>query len=530
MTRCHISYALLLGLLPGIATAQQEGAPPAKAEPPAEPPAEQPVIVDEPRTIDPSTLMPDALAVRSTVKFEGDSLLEMAEWFAKEHQLTVLFDKRSMDEIGVPLGEPVYDRLQDEPLYFLLGRLKLLGLAWYYEDGLVRITTQEAAEDRQSTTPFNLGDLLDAGLDREVIADVIISTVAADTWAENGGGEADIQWLGDVMFVRQTSQQHRRIAGLLAALRKHGRRTFTFDPPQHVELRKKLDEPMTIRLDQTPLVVAVEKLAAAAKVDIRLDMSGLRDLGVREREPVSLDLEQRSLRTVLHVAFHELGLTWILRDGVLLITSEEKATSLLKTAVYDVRDLCQNESEGEALMSAIHSQMPAGWAQNGAGEAEMRFARDGALVVSQNEAGHETLLSLLQRYRSALRMSKSRPEPKPDPNELLTHYYRLPREVAEGLAPVVPTLIAPGTWRSDKQPDAVGEIILIASEDEVEYRKDGTGRVIPHSVLIVGQTRAAHEKLVELIGKVRRGDMAVTQGAEGFGGGGQGGGFGGGFF
>src|SRR5690606_3053192 len=204
----------------------------------------------------------------------------------------------------------------------------------------------------------------DAGYTRDDISDTIIATIDSDSWSENGGGDSDIQWLGDVMFVRQTGESHRRLAGLLAALRKHGRRTFIFDPPQHIALRAKLDQPITLKLDQAPLVVAVQKIAEVAKADLRLDRQALKDLGPSEREPVSLDLEERQLRTVLQVALGNFKLTWMLRDGVLWVTSEEKASSLLKTAVYDVRDLCRDASEGEALMGAILSQMPTGWAEN----------------------------------------------------------------------------------------------------------------------------------------------------------------------
>ena len=218
---------------------------PLQAQDEAEPP-KPPEIADEPKTVDPATLMPAPLAAKGQVKFEGESLLEMSKWFATEHDLKVLFDRRALDEVGVPLGEPVYDQLDDEPLYLLLGRLKMLDLAWYYEDGLVRITSQRVAQSRATTVPYNLGDLIDAGYDRDAISEVILNTIDADSWAEHGGGTSEIQWLGDVMFVRQTGESHRRVMGLLTALRGHGKRTFIFDPPQHITLRDKLDQPISL--------------------------------------------------------------------------------------------------------------------------------------------------------------------------------------------------------------------------------------------------------------------------------------------
>jgi hypothetical protein len=300
-----------------------------------------------------------------------------------------------------------------------------------------------------------------------------------------------------------------------------------YDPLQHLAIRQKLDEPMSLQLDQTPLVLAAQKLAEAAGVDVRLDRQELDSRGIREREPVTLDLEGRTLRTVLGVALNDLELTWMLQDGVLWITSEELAETLLKTAVYDVRDLCRDAAEGEALTDAVYSQMPDNWAENGGGEAEIRFAKDGIMVVSQTEAGHEQLLSLLERYRTALRVSKPRAEDKPDPNELLTKYYRMPSEVALGLSRALPLLVSPESWKSDDQPEGVGTILVLASESEVIQRDKSPPMVVPQSVLIVEQTREIHEQIDDLIDKVRHGETEPAAGGQAHGGGG---GFGGGAF
>jgi hypothetical protein len=217
-----------------------------------------------------------------------------------------------------------------------------------------------------------------------------------------------------------------------------------------------------------------------------------------------------------------------MQDGVLWITSKEQADSLLKTAVYDVRDLCRDEAEGEALQDAILSQVPENWSENGGGQSEIRFAKNGVMVVSQNEAGHEKLLALLDRYRAALRVSKRRAEDKPDPNEVLTQYYRMPSEVAQGLFSALPHLVAPDSWRSKERPDAKGTIMLLPSDSEVTRSADKTPSVVPQAVLIVEQTRENHDKIAERIQKVRHGEAPAAMG--GASGGMGGGGFGGGAF
>lgn len=487
-------------------------------------------ITEGPATIDPVALLPKILAAPASVAFDGESLLEMASWFEKQHNLKMVFDRSALDELRIPLGEPVYDQLDNEPVYLLLNRLSMLDLAWYYDDGLIRVTTQEEAETLQRTVPYTLGDLLDEGFQRDAIYDSIISTIDAETWAENGGGEAELQWLGDVLFVRQTDETQRRVAGFFAALREYGRQTFILDPPKHIKLRDQLNQPVTIQLNQTPLVVAIEKLATVAEIDIRLDKNGIEELGIRAREPITVDLDQRSLRTVIEVAFGDLDLTWMLRDGVLWITPYQVAETEIKTAVYNVSDLARDASEGDALANAIFSQMmPGSWAENGGGESEITFAKAGLITVSQTEAGHEQLLSLLERYRKALSQSKPRKEKGSDPDEVLTHYYRLPEQVAVGLHRVLKDLVAADSWKSEQQTEAVATILIVPSDAEYQTKQKGEARVIPQSTLIIKQTRSAHEEIAELIEKIRRGDVPAKESSGGLGGGGSGS-FGGGFF
>ncbi|MEN1680160.1 MAG: hypothetical protein AAGJ46_11250 [Planctomycetota bacterium] len=532
MIRSSHLFALFF-LAPVGATAQDAAAPSGGEA--AQPAAAPPVIADEPMSIDPATLMPTPLAAPATVRFQGESLLEVAQWLTSQPGLTGVIDRAALDDFGVALGEPVYIELDDEPIYLLLDRLRVLGLAWFIEDGVVTITTQEEAETRLTTETYNLGDLLDAGYDRELIIDGVISTIAAETWAENGGGDAEIQWLGDVLFVSQTQPVQRQIAGLLKAIRKHGRRTFVYEPSAHAQIRTKLDQPITIRMRQTPLVVAVEKIGEAAGVAIGVNQSALDDFAIGQREPISVDLKRQSLRTVLRVALGGLELTAIPRDGMLTVTTEEEAETALKAAVYDVRDLCRDNDEGNALIDAIVRQVASStWAENGGGESELRFFKPGVLVASQTEANHRELLSLLEQYRQALTKSKPRTEPGPDPAEVLTRYYRLPQAMATDLRVQLPTLVAPRAWRSDKKPGAVGVIHALNSTDLVQVLKPNQPpRVAPHVTLIIRQTRAAHQEIERLIERVKSGDGPINppEGKQ-FGGGGGlgGGGFGGGYF
>lgn len=483
---------------------------------PDEEPPKIPEISDEPKTVDPADLVPKPLAVLATVEFNNSSLRELVTWL-EEQQLVVLLDNKALADEGISLGEPVSGHLDNAPIYLLLNRLSSLNLAWYMHDDILHITSTAALQERQSTEPYNVGDLLDDGYAADSLSEVITYGIAPDSWEENGGYGV-IQLLGDVLFVRQNDAQHREVRGLLAALRKHGRRTLTSDPPQHLALHEVLFSKVTVEFDDTPLETAIESLADQANADIRLDGPALRAIRIRDREPVSLQLSDRRLRTVLQVMLSDLELTWVLRDGVLWVTSREAADELLKTAVFDVRDLCRDFNEQQALETAITSQTTTNWEEQG-GLGTIYSPKAGTLVVRQTERSLDEVLDLLETYRTALRASKPRDRQADERKKVVTVYYQSQTQIAEDLERYLPRLLATDTWKTEAAPDAVGTILRIASTAEKKENQ-----TIERSVLAIRQTREVHDDIAKLILRVENGDPRSSGGGMG------GGGFGGGLF
>ena len=480
--------------------------------------ADKPVVTiqDEPINVDPASLMPDLLAKKATTTFENSSLREVVSWLRDEQKIAVLIDSGTLSRAGISLGEPVSDVLQDAPLYLLLNRLRALGLSWYVDDDILHITTLEAANERMSTKPYNVGDLLDKGYGSEDIVDAVSGSTGG-LWQDLDGEGGATEMLGDVLFVRQTDAQHLEVRGLLTALRKHGRRTLTLDPTIHQSLRAKLDENVNADFNDTPLESAVQQLATQVKADMRLDVPALREVRIRNREPVTLKLENRSLKTVLQVLLADLELTHILRDGVLWITSVDRADSLHKTAVYDVRDLCRNDDESSALVDALLNQTAGPWLDIDGDGGSILFPQPGTMIVRQTEQGLDEILSLLQTYRTAILASKPRDRDKDARQEVSTRYYQVHSAIADDLVKHLPQLVEPDSWQNDANQKATGTILRIRSTPE---KMDTI--LVERSVLVIRQTMAVHEQISELITRVEQGDPDLSQG--GFGGGGFGGG------
>lgn len=509
------------------------------ADEPEAPPSEQIVIPDEPRAIDPASIVPERLARRATVEFTDASLNDVVGWLREEQGISTLVETTELQSAGISLGEPVSEQLDDEPLYLLLNRLRSIGVAWSYQDDVVRLTTPDVVAERVRTQPYHAGDLFDAGYNPDELIDTVRSAVD-EPWGEVDGIGGDLQVLGDVLFVRQSERGQRKVAALLAALRNHGRRTFVLDEPQHFALREKLDTPVSVDWNNLPLVQAVGDLAQQTGARIRLDVAEFREHRVREREPVSLTLARQPLRVVLDVVLGPLELDWILSDGVLWITSADRAERSLKAAVFDVRDLSRDAEESEALLEAVTAQTNGPWEDTDGIGGTIVFPQPGTMVVLHTERELDAVLRLLEDYRTALRGSKRRTRTGEDPNEVVTRYYRLQARMAADVARTLPLRVQPGTWKDDDHPDAMGTVLQLASASELrdaqgkeivaadEQRQAGrSAMVVDYAVLIVEHTRAAHHEIAQFLEKVERGDARETTFT---GGGFGGGGFGGGFF
>ena len=533
---------LAIVLLPGVLLAQFAGNPTTSVHSgskQAKPKAARPNgPSDGPKTVDPAAFIPGPLAANATIEFTDAPLREIADWISKQQGMPVLVDKTGLSEEGLSAGEPVTDHLREEPIYLLLDRLRSLGLAWYVRDDILHITTVLVAEEHLSTKSYNVSDLFDSGYSPEVLIDTI-QQATYGPWADvDGIGGRGLTCMGDVLFVRTTPSTHREVAGLLTALRTHGRETFVLDPAQHIVLRDKLDQQVSVRFSDTPLLTAIQELAQRTQCNMRLDTLALQEAGIPERGPVSLTLSDRKLSTVLHVLLSDLGLTWTLRDGVLWITTNLVAQEVLKTVVYDVQDLCTTTQEAFELAVLIRDQTKGPWLDVDRTGGTFSFPVPQTMIVQQTEHSLREVRELLAVCRKALATSKPRKKETVDPQTVETRYYRMDAEMAADLLNVLPQLVQPGTWQSDTTPQATGRILKASSGSDVLEAKgpivsaaansaggteSSSGRVIvPKAVLIIRHTRAVHEEVAKIIIRVEQGDPPVLQDGDGmdaFGGG-----------
>lgn len=202
-------------------------------------------------------------------------------------------------------------------------------------------------------------------------------------------------------------------------------------------VREKLKRRINIDWIQIKLHHAVDSLRQELGIDMQLDPEGLEEADVvKDQEIESLLCRDRRGDQVLRLLLEPLHLAYVVKNGVVVLTSEEKAAEQLTTRAYNVRDLLEPwpprskaasggplpvpegtkvvwtkgssqslfEYYGAAneVMELITSSIsPDAWTDNG-GSGSISIFR-GLLIISQTEDVHSDVESLLRQIRAGER-------------------------------------------------------------------------------------------------------------------------------
>ena len=106
------------------------------------------------------------------------------------------------------------------------------------------------------------------------------------------------------------------------------------------EIERKLTAPVPmLNFSNVPLKDVVKELQATQGINIFLDQRSLNEQGVSLEQPISLRLENISMKSALNLILKQAHLTYIIKDEVLQITTEAEAKGKMQRVVYQVADL-----------------------------------------------------------------------------------------------------------------------------------------------------------------------------------------------
>lgn len=109
--------------------------------------------------------------------------------------------------------------------------------------------------------------------------------------------------------------------------------------PNERRIQRALSETTEVSFTDNPLEEALNYLEDLHHIEIWVDKQALQEEGVNSDQQVTLVLSGISLRSALRLMLEPLGLTYLIEDEVLKITTQAKADEKMSTRVYPVADL-----------------------------------------------------------------------------------------------------------------------------------------------------------------------------------------------
>ncbi len=128
---------------------------------------------------------------------------------------------------------------------------------------------------------------------------------------------------------------------------RYGKAVDVFErDPKTKPILAKLDQPIAMSFpNETPLEDVLKYIKQATQdandsgIPIYVDPLGMQEADKTLTSPVSIDLEGVPLKTTLRLLLKQLGLTYTVKDGFLMITSQESEDQQTEIRVYPVADL-----------------------------------------------------------------------------------------------------------------------------------------------------------------------------------------------
>ena len=200
--------------------------------------------VHAPKRGDPSSVdkIEKALDRQGTIAFRKVLLRDVVQSLAADYHVNLLLDRKALDEVGIGDNTPMTFSISGVSLRSALGlMLRALDLTWTIRDEVLLVTTPEQTEWWMVTKVYDVADLVTCRdeksrlwADHDSLVEVIERCVVPKSWS-GSGGPASISGMlaggGEVLVVRQTWQNHDKIARLLEKLREIARKSPGYGKP-----------------------------------------------------------------------------------------------------------------------------------------------------------------------------------------------------------------------------------------------------------------------------------------------------------
>jgi len=264
---------------------------------------------------------------------------------------------------------------------------------------------------------------------------------------------------------------------------------------RELDIQQKLKTPVSVQFENQPLAKVLDQLGRLAGVNFYMDPHGLAEKGVSTDSPVTIDLRQEiKLESALNLILQPLHLSYVIKDEVLKVTSEQYKNIQVYTKTYNVADLVipipNFVPHGGLGLDGAYKGAMASVNFGGAGPFGSSAASPLAVVASRDGRNATGVIdpTVLAQMSSGGRAATPTNTPAGGPGNLggaaMADF--------DSLIELLTSTIQPTTW------DEVG----------------GPGSIAPFETnlsLVISQTQEVHEEIVDLLEQLRRlQDLQVT--------------------
>jgi type II secretory pathway component GspD/PulD (secretin) len=295
---------------------------------------------------------------------------------------------------------------------------------------------------------------------------------------------------------------------------------------------------LTVNYDAMPIERMLREFQEKSKLNFHIDPKVEAQHGL-DLHSMSVQLHARDipLYSALNIILRDHELTWLFRDGVVVVAHESDASNTIQACVFDVAGLLPPADEvafgtgvADSLIDIITDTIASTtWSKVG-GRCSVRFEQSASvLVVTQTWSALEEIEALLANLReSARRQQKSWEDSQA--NTFRVALYRLPSELHD---PFVFSVLANAAKTDDPtelriraqilengvgNPQKLAEIIPQVIEPQSWRDKGGEGMIFAiGNALVIRQTERVHAELVRLLKPPK--PIATFNGGSGMGGG-----------
>ena len=293
----------------------------------------------------------------------------------------------------------------------------IAGLSYFYQQRQTaarRLAAwRELQTDRQSdrlVVAVHPLPPLESSADAEQWVELIKYTIAPHTW-DDRGGPAHLTVVPGGLVVRHTTEVQRQIATVFSAFADRDEQPQSLEPlwllPDKLgalerRIHSALAEPSALDCVDRPLCEVVQELSRRHAISIALNLKCLDDAGIDPAMRVTMQLRGLTLRSLLRLLLRKCDLTYVVRNGLLQISTPDDADCQEVLVAYPVGDLATPDEPALGFLVDLITTCvaPQSWGFSGP-TPDFAFG-DHWLVIPQSPEVHERIADFLTRLRRKL--------------------------------------------------------------------------------------------------------------------------------